>query len=63
MKYCFDYDKEADVLYITIGKKPQKADFARRFGDIILRFKHDSIVGITILNAQEFIAKIEEMKK
>jgi len=63
MKYYFDYDKEVDVLYISIGKKPQKADFARRLGDIILRFKDNLIIGITILNAQKFIAKVKEIKE
>jgi len=29
MDYYFNYDKEADVLYINVGNKPQKADSAR----------------------------------
>lgn len=49
-----DYDKEADVLYISFGK-PQKADDAIQDRDgIIRRKKGDKIVGLTILNASRF---------
>jgi len=62
--YCFNYDKEEDVLYINIGNKPQKADFASRTGDFIIRYKKDnSVVGITILNARAFITKISSSMK
>lgn len=49
-----DYDKEADVLYISFGR-PQKADdaFQDREG-IIRRKKGNKIIGLTILNASRF---------
>ncbi len=49
-----DYDKEADVLYISFGK-PQKADDATQGNDGIIRRKKGSkIIGLTILNASRF---------
>lgn len=53
-KLFVDYDKEADVLYVSFGK-PQKADDAVQGKDgIIRRKKGDKIVGLTILNASRF---------
>ena len=49
-----DYDKEADVLYVSFGK-PQKADDAIQGSDgIIRRKKGNRIVGLTILGASRF---------
>lgn len=46
-----DYDKEADVLYISF-RHPQNADVTEEIEeDVLLRKKNDEIVGITILNA------------
>lgn len=53
-KLFIDYDKEADVLYVSFGK-PQKADDAIQGEDgIIRRKKGKKIVGLTILNASRF---------
>ena len=49
-----DYDKEADVLYISFGK-PQKADDSiHGENDIIRRKKAGKVIGLTILNASRF---------
>lgn len=53
-KLFVDYDKEADVLYVSFGK-PQKAGDAIQGKDGIIRRKKGSrIVGLTILNASRF---------
>lgn len=53
-KLFIDYDKEADVLYVSFGR-PQKADDAIQGEDgIIRRKKGKKIVGLTILNASRF---------
>ena len=53
-KLIVDYDREADVLYVSFGK-PQKADDAIQGKDgIIRRKKGNKIVGLTILNASRF---------
>lgn len=50
-KMWIDYDKEADVLYISF-KRPQRATDSEMLKDgILLRYKDDKLVGITILEA------------
>jgi len=46
-----DYDKEADVLYLSF-RKPQRAKKTIELGDdILIRKDGRKIVGLTILNA------------
>lgn len=46
-----DYDKEADVLYVSF-RKPQRAKKTLELDDdILVRMDGREIVGITILNA------------
>ena len=49
-----DYDREADVLYISFGD-PQKADDSiHGEDDIIRRKRKGKIVGLTVLNASRY---------
>ena len=50
-RFWVDYDKEADVLYISF-RRPQKAtetELAEQ--GILLRYRRDELVGITVLDA------------
>ena len=50
----FDYDKEADVLYVSF-EKPQKATDTEMINDdVLLRKRNNDIVGVTILHASRF---------
>lgn len=50
----FDYDNEADVLYISF-QKPQQATNTEIINDnILLRMRNDALVGITIMHASKF---------
>ncbi|UCH97622.1 MAG: DUF2283 domain-containing protein [Candidatus Aminicenantes bacterium] len=52
-KMWIDYDKEADVLYISF-KRPQKAtDSEMTENGILLRYRGEELVGITILDASK----------
>jgi len=52
-KMWIDYDKEADVLYISF-KRPQKAtDSEMLENGILLRYKSKELVGITVLEASK----------
>lgn len=52
MKYS--YDKESDVLAVTLSKKP--FDYAEEMGDFIVHFdKNNKPVYVEILNASKFI--------
>jgi uncharacterized protein YuzE len=48
-----DYDKEADVLYMSF-RRPQKAtETTERENGILIRKDGEDIVGLTILNASK----------
>lgn len=50
-KMWIDYDKEADVLYISF-KKPQRATDSEMLDNgVLIRYRGDDLVGITILEA------------
>ncbi|MBI3623302.1 DUF2283 domain-containing protein [Candidatus Pacearchaeota archaeon] len=50
-----DYDKEADVLYISF-EKPQNAEDSLMEGNVIIHKRGNNVVGLTILNASKFEA-------
>jgi len=50
----YDYDKEADVLYITFDKNATESDTEMINDDILLRKKDNQIIGITILHVSKF---------
>ena len=57
-RFHVDYDKEADVLYIQVFERPQKAtDMEVTDEGILLRYREDKLVGVTILNAGRFKVK------
>lgn len=47
----FDYDKESDVLYVSLGR-PRRAISREADGGVIVRFdlKTRKVVGFTIIN-------------
>lgn len=50
-RFWVDYDSEADVLYISL-QRPQKATDTKMTDDgILLRYRDDQLVGITVLDA------------
>jgi len=50
-EYYVDYDREADVLYISF-QRPQKATDTRVEGEgVLVRYRGRKAVGVTILNA------------
>ena len=52
-KLWIDYDEEADVLYFSF-QRPQKATESEMRDDgVLLRYKRDKLVGITILEASK----------
>ena len=52
-KFWVDYDREADVLYISF-QRPQKAtDSEMLENGVILRYQGDKIIGLTILDASK----------
>lgn len=57
-KMWIDYDREADVLYISF-KRPQKATDSEMLDNgVLLRYRGDNLVGITILKASKMRAPV-----
>ena len=59
-KLTFDYDEEADVLYVSFGV-PQEA-ISYEVGNSLIRVNDDKIVGITIIGFKEHYIKLWENK-
>jgi uncharacterized protein YuzE len=51
-KLWFDYDEEADVLYVSF-RRPQKDTDSRMEGGLIYHYRDEELVGVTILHASE----------
>ena len=50
-RFWVDYDREADVLYISF-QRPQKATDTQMTDDgILLRYRSKQLVGVTVLDA------------
>ena len=49
----FDYDKGADVLYISFKHPQQATDSEMLPNDMIVNYQKNEMVGITILNAKK----------
>ena len=52
-KVWIDYDKEADVLYLSFDRPQNATDSEMRDDGVLLRYKRDKLVGITILEASK----------
>ena len=48
-----DYDREADVLYISF-ERPQRATDSVLKDNVLIRKRNGKIIGLTILNASKF---------
>ncbi len=57
----FAYDREADVLYLSVGR-PQKARTVEIGRDFILRLnsKTDRVIGLTIVDFSKHFAAISK---
>ena len=49
-QFGWDYDKEADVLYITL-EKVTATDSDLTDDDIVLRYRADQLIGVSVLHA------------
>ena len=50
----FDYDKEADILYISFQRPQQATDSEMLDTDVLVRRRGKNVVGLTIMNASRF---------
>ena len=54
-KVWSDYDKEADVLYVSFGQPKAASDTVPADEGVLVRKKGKKIIGFTILNASRFL--------
>lgn len=52
-KMWLDYDAEADVLYLHFEEKPASDHSEMRQDGIILDYREDRLVGLSILDASQ----------
>jgi uncharacterized protein YuzE len=52
----FDFDEEADVLYVSFERPQGATDSELAEDGILMRYRGDRLVGVTILNARKRIA-------
>ncbi|HEX9974238.1 MAG TPA: DUF2283 domain-containing protein [bacterium] len=50
-KMWLDYDEEADVLYISFQRPQQATDSEMLDNGILLRYRKEKLVGVTVLDA------------
>jgi uncharacterized protein YuzE len=52
-KMSIDYDKEADVLYVSFNRPQKATDSVMTNDGILLRYRDDKLVGMTITEASK----------
>lgn len=50
-RFWVDYDKEADVLYISFAHPQEATDTEMTDDGLLLRYRDSQLVGVTILDA------------
>jgi len=50
-RFWVDYDAEADVLYISFERPQRATDTEMTDAGVLLRYREDQLVGITVLEA------------
>jgi uncharacterized protein YuzE len=54
---CFDFDKEADVLYVSLERPQHATDTDILEENVFLRTRGRKIVGMTITNFSRWVGK------
>ncbi len=55
-KINVDYDKESDVLYISVGKPKEADDTLEPQEGILVRTRRGELVGITIVGLRNYLS-------
>ena len=50
-RFWVDYDKEADVLYISFARPQKATDTVMADEGLLLRYRNKQLVGVTVLEA------------
>ena len=55
-KVWLDFDEEADVLYVSFERPQGATDTELTEDDVLMRYRGDQLVGMTVLNARKRVA-------
>lgn len=55
-KLKVDYDKESDVLYISVGKPKEADDTLEPQEGVLVRTRRGELVGITIVGLRNYLS-------
>ena len=55
-KLDVDYDKESDVLYISVGKPKEADDTMEPQEGVVIRTRKGELVGITIIGLRNYLS-------
>ncbi len=55
-KLDVDYDKESDVLYISVGKPKEADDTIEPQEGVVIRSRKGELVGITIIGLRNYLS-------
>lgn len=50
--FWFDYDEEADVLYVSFQKPQRATNSILKDGNVLLRYQDKKLVGVTIMGTK-----------
>ena len=50
-RFWVDYDRDADVLYISFTRPQQATDTVMEEDGLLMRYRDDQVVGVTVLDA------------
>ena len=54
----FDYDKDADVLYVSFEKPQRATDSVLQDDNVLLRYRGKQLIGITIIGTNTWRLKL-----
>ena len=52
----FDFDDDADVLYVSFERPQGATDSELSEDGVLMRYRGDQLVGVTVLNARKRVA-------
>ena len=56
--FWVDYDKEADVLYVSFDRPQRATDSVLQDDNVLLRYRGRKLVGVTIIGTKSFRVKV-----
>ena len=57
-RFWVDYDKEADVLYVSFDRPQRATESTLQDNNVLLRYRGKKLVGVTIIGTKNFRVKV-----